>query len=471
MKYKITNSNSLTSPIDQYLNRLVEQIRSKSAREMVREEMKAHIEDQYAENLFHGMNEEKAMEAAIRDMGDPVEVGIAMDRVHRPRPAIGMLIVMSVIAVCSILIISRMNSSAQAAGYDMYGPGRFVLHVILGFAVMIVLYHLDYSRIARYAKVICGGFAALEILCCFTGAGVYVNGNKMWIHFGALHISMLAIAFLFIPLFAAILYQHRGTSLKGLLIGLAWMMIQTILTLKCTSIATAGLVFYTMAILVTITVYKGWFVKKKYMFTGFFWGIILILPVVILGITLERESIILHRLNRLSAFFLHQGTDENYVSNMLRSLIRNSSFIGSTHTAEKSIFASLPDYNSSFILTWLASVYGKISILVVCAVFTLLIIWMFQSALKQKNQLGMIMGCGCGILMLAVVGLNILVNLSLLPGTTTFLPFFSYGGSGMIVCYAFMGIVMSIYRWQNVLPEHVDIHRRRWRITVEVKRE
>lgn len=459
------------SPIDQYLTPLLEQIRSKSAREMVREEMNSHIEEQYADNLFLGMNEEKAMEAAIRDMGDPVEVGVAMDRIHRPKPAVGMLILMAAIAVCSILIYSHMYSSAQAAGYDMYGPGRFVLHVTLGFAVMLILYRLDYSRIAQFAKVIGGIFIAMELLCCFTEAGVRVNGNKMWLHFGTLNISMLAIAFLFVPVFGAILYQHRGTSLKGLIVSIVWMVIQTILVLECTSIPIAVLVFYTMAVLVTIAVYKGWFVKKRRMFTGLFWAIILMFPAAFLSLALGREGSVVYRSRRLTAFFLSPDADENYVSNMLRTLLKDSSFVGSSHAAQGTIFESLPDYNSSFILTWLASAYGTITIIAVCAVFALLIIWMFQSALKQKNQLGMVMGCGCGILMLAVVVLNIFVNLSLLPTTTTFLPFFSHGGSGMIVCYALMGIVMSIYRRQNVLPEHVDSRRRKWRIEIELKKD
>ena len=69
----------------EYLDALSGQIRSGRARQAVREELEAHILDQAQAYADSGMEEQEALEQAVRQMGDPVEVGIDMDRIHRPR--------------------------------------------------------------------------------------------------------------------------------------------------------------------------------------------------------------------------------------------------------------------------------------------------------------------------------------------------------------------------------------------------
>ena len=70
-----------------YLNILEGQIRAKRARPMVVREVEDHIEDQKAAFLAEGMTGEEAEEAAVLEMGDPVEAGVALDRIHRPQMA------------------------------------------------------------------------------------------------------------------------------------------------------------------------------------------------------------------------------------------------------------------------------------------------------------------------------------------------------------------------------------------------
>lgn len=38
-----------------------------------------------------------------------------------------------------------------------------------------------------------------------------------------------------------------------------------------------------------------------------------------------------------------------------------------------------------------------------------------------------------------------------------FFPFISSGGSNLLISYAFLGIVMSIYKYKAAYPQHVDI--------------
>ena len=70
--------------MEAYLEKLLSQIRCKKARPFISEEIKRHIEDQIAENLTEGMDAKTAEEKAVEDMGDPVQVGISLDKIHKP---------------------------------------------------------------------------------------------------------------------------------------------------------------------------------------------------------------------------------------------------------------------------------------------------------------------------------------------------------------------------------------------------
>ena len=68
----------------EYMETLKEQIQNKRARSLVAEEIRGHIEEQMEEYRAEGMSEEESKREAVRQMGDPVETGCALNRIHRP---------------------------------------------------------------------------------------------------------------------------------------------------------------------------------------------------------------------------------------------------------------------------------------------------------------------------------------------------------------------------------------------------
>ena len=76
---------------------------------------------------------------------------------------------------------------------------------------------------------------------------------------------------------------------------------------------------------------------------------------------------------------------------------------------------------------------------------------------KQKNQLENIMGFGCGMLLCMNLLMNAGITLGLIPDTSSFMPFFSAGRSNIILSYAITGIILSIYKYQNVYTANVRV--------------
>ena len=101
--------------METYLEKLLSQIRCKKARPYIAEEIRDHIECQIADNLSEGMTSEEAEKNAVADMGDPVEVGISLDRIHKPKIAWRLLVIVGILSLLGILI---QQSILRQPGYQ-----------------------------------------------------------------------------------------------------------------------------------------------------------------------------------------------------------------------------------------------------------------------------------------------------------------------------------------------------------------
>lgn len=121
---------------EEYLTILTEQIRCRMARGAVREEFLCHIEDQKAAFLSEGMEQAEAEEAAVREMGDPVETGNELDRIHRPKMAWGMIALIAVLSIVGYLAQCLLQEKWIAAG----GTGMVMTYMMLGLLLSIYRY-------------------------------------------------------------------------------------------------------------------------------------------------------------------------------------------------------------------------------------------------------------------------------------------------------------------------------------------
>lgn len=70
---------------ESFIRNVTEQIRCVRARDAIARELSDHISDQAEVYEAMGESHEDAVNRAVREMGDPVEVGVELDRVHRPQ--------------------------------------------------------------------------------------------------------------------------------------------------------------------------------------------------------------------------------------------------------------------------------------------------------------------------------------------------------------------------------------------------
>ncbi|MDD2958498.1 MAG: FtsW/RodA/SpoVE family cell cycle protein [Lachnospiraceae bacterium] len=441
--------------MEEYLSTLLSQIRCEKARNLVNAEIRGHIEDQAEENRKKGMSEAQALEAAVKDMGDPVEAGVMLDQIHRPQAAWGMILLMAVISLVSVLIHVVIGINADDT--MVYSGRQYILRsagsVLIGFGAMLAVYRIDYSFMGKFAKIIAAVCVIFLALLFFVpGLSLTLNGSIGYIPIGSGTISIKYGLLLLVPIYGALLYQYRGSGYKGLLKSLLWMFSIVFLTICLPAISMAAELLLMMGVLLTMAVWKGWFGTARKRILAAFWSVAAGGPMLLAAQLFLSGRLAGYQTERFRYFLSGDTSKYDYTGTMLKSCLTQMKVLGA---GEKSTAVTVPCFNSDYILTFLGTFYGLIAAILVCLVLLFVTFRIFRISIRQKNQLGMIMGCGCGLVFLVSILTNIAQNLSLLPRMGSFLPLFSFGGTGIVVCYVLIGIILSVYRYKNVLPVHL----------------
>ena len=106
----------------------------------------------------------------------------------------------------------------------------------------------------------------------------------------------------------------------------------------------------------------------------------------------------------------------------------------------------LPEPENDFIFSIACEELGLIGAGLILALFVLLILRGYWIALHARDRFGSLLVVGITTLMAVQVFLNISVVTNFLPTTGVSLPFFSYGGTALMIQLVEMGIVLGVSR-------------------------
>ena len=406
---------------EEYIRTLTEQIRCKMARPEVAREIGDHIEDQTRAFMSEGMSRQEAESAALKDMGNPVDAGVELDKVHRPAMPWGMIALIIALSVLSCIFQYLLNQKSISAGGDGYSMGRQILFTMCGILAMTGVCFADYTRIAARARELMTGLILLLIL----GRqffGLTANGADRWIAMpGGQAVNVLLLLMLTVPLYAAVLYGYRGKGWSVIWKGVLWMVPGCWIAVRCSSIWMACVLFLTYLAMLGLAVWRGWYrLPGKAVFAGICTAAVL-LPVI------------------MAVLILFYGDD-----------YQKSRLVGAGD-------AMVPDVSflpalSDFLLVNVARYYGILAAVLLSGLLIFLLLRFLRLSLRQRNQLGMLMGTGCAAVFLIEAVFYFMNNCGVMY-LGNYCPFFSYGGSGAIVMYLLLGIMLSICRYQNTAPE------------------
>ena len=401
----------------EYLEILAEQIRYKKALPMIEKELEDHMEDQKKDFLASGMTEKEAEAAAVMEMGDPVAVGVDMDRIHRPKMVWGLILLTGALYLAGMIFRYLL--------YDRSGLGIYIanswVYYVLAFVVMIGVCYVDYSRIGEKARELTVGLFLILMAGIWFG-GTVVNGSVGWISVGGMMIlNVRVLVYLFLPLYGAILYRYRGQGYEVIWKAAAWMLPAVVV------------VFYANSLMLALLLCVFSMVIFLLLYAGMVWKF---------GALYQKE--------RLQMLLPPYGADISAVMEPLRSAAANSHMVGSSAQAMK----GLEMYGDrDFLFTYILSFCGILTAVLFISLIAVLLFYLLKHTLRQRNQAGRIMGLGCTVVLVGRLVIYLLGNLGLQPYGDGYCPFLSTGGSSAVVTGILLGLLFSIYRYQNIAKE------------------
>ena len=284
-----------------------------------------------------------------------------------------------------------------------------------------------YKRYARHFMAL-----TLVLLALVPIIGVRANGSRRWLGVGSLTVQPSELAKLaVILLFAAMISRRRGrmkSFREGILpFALILCVIVGLLVLEPHFSASVIILALGAAMLFLGGAPLGWFIAA-FGAGGAALGILLVFfPYASSRITTWRDP-------------FSSSSDEGYQIVQSLYTIGSGGLGGVGLGASRQKYLYLPEEHNDFIFSVLCEELGFLGAALV------LILRGYRIALRCPDPFSFLVTAGITTLLAIQVFLNVAVVTNLLPCTGISLPFFSYGGTALMIQLAEMGIVLSASR-------------------------
>lgn len=460
--------------MEEFIRNITEQIRCVRAREAVARELSDHILDQAAAYEEQGEEHETAVSRAVHEMGDPVEIGVELDRIHRPQTDVKLIVMVLLFSIGGMLLQYILGGYAPMDGQNgasvyLTQFGRQSLILLVSFGVMAGMYFLDYSFIGRYAWAVYWGMTFVFFILKIVGREV--NGR---------HPAMLMLVYLYIPVYAGILYRLRGKGFGAVIKGIGMQFLTAAFANFFSNILHAACAVYMIQmVLLLLAVCRGWFQVNKRDAVIAVVTVSVIAPLAVGLLVMVREPA--HgsfRMERIRAFLQAmvdpqaELNQSGYIYGWIREALSQSKLVGA---CEEILFADeivwMVPRTDPFILLETVLLFGILAGLLVVAAFAALIVHAFRIVRRQKNQLGFMVSAACFLVFLDNCVEGILINSGFYPVTSLQFPFLS-SGVGATITYAVMiGLLLSIYRNEKIVTDYTVAGRPVWRLRVRLEKK
>ena len=108
-------------------------------------------------------------------------------------------------------------------------------------------------------------------------------------------------------------------------------------------------------------------------------------------------------------------------------------------------YYSVPNAHNDFVFSWIGNVTGFVGCCVVLGILFALVCKTFATGARSEDMLGSFICVGIGGALMAQIAVNVGMNLRVLPVIGVTLPFYSAGGSSVLMLYICVGLVLSVY--------------------------
>ncbi|ERI99845.1 MULTISPECIES: putative lipid II flippase FtsW [Eubacteriales] len=351
------------------------------------------------------------------------------------------------VLVLVIFGLVMLFSASYAFAYYNYGNSfHFILRqgifAVGGVTMMLAISKIDYHIYEKFSYILIGLSVVLLIVVLFMEP---LNNARRWINLGFTTFQPSEVAkFAVIVLFAHLInvnYKRLQTFRYGVLPFMA------VLAVIC------GLMVLEPHLSGTILIVTIGFTMMFIGGTGTKWFVMGGVAIVgALAFLLLFTPLLEHAIPRLemwqNPFIDKQGDGWQTVQSLLAIGSGGVFGLGLGNSRQKHLY--VPEPHNDFIFSILCEELGLVGGLIVIILFILLVVRGFAIAMKAKDKFGSMLALGLTFQVGLQALLNIAVVTNTVPNTGISLPFFSYGGTSLLMLLGEMGIVLSVSRHANI---------------------
>lgn len=347
---------------------------------------------------------------------------------------IAMLLLLG-LGLVTLYIISG-ASGLRIKGNELHFVKNQCIYCLIGFFLMLVCILFPLKWIKKLLPFIVLGTALICLITIIPGIGIKLNGARRWIRIPILgrfqpsELAKIAVVLYLAHIFSKENNKGAGAVVHGAVVLFAFVLIIFLQDDFSTAffILILGLAVFFMA---GVKIY--WFVSFGLM----------VFPVAFLFIFTKK-----YRVERLVAFFnpsydLH---GLNYQVSRACEVISSGGFWGKGINGDLRSVFTIPEVQADFIFAGWAEVMGLFGVLIYFVLLVYFAVKGFAFALNCADKF-------CGLTVFGLVTSIVLQSLmncgvvcGALPSTGIPLPFFSSGGSSLVMTLMMCGIIMNIFR-------------------------
>ena len=339
-------------------------------------------------------------------------------------------------------------SASYAYSYEYYNNSyRFILKQAalggVGVIAMLVISKIDYHILRKFSWIVYAITFVMLVVLLMIPPMVKGMNVKRWMIIGPINfqpseIAKFAIVLLFSSLIAANYKQMRDFKFVAIMI--------LILGVTCGLVAAEPHLSATILIFligIVIMVIGG--LQMRYIIGGALLGAG--------GVAFAiMTNLISYGSDRIKYWFDPWLDAKGKGFQTIQSLlaIGSGGILGRGIGQSRQKYLWVPEPHNDFIFSIVCEELGLIGAIVIIVLFALLVWRGFVIAMRAPDRFGSLLAIGLTFQVGLQAMLNIWVVTNTIPNTGISLPFFSYGGTSLLILLAEMGIVLSVSRTSNI---------------------
>lgn len=353
-----------------------------------------------------------------------------------------LLLSLGIVMVLSASAPSSLSTTGNSYTYVI----KQIIFAVIGIVLMFIISKIDYRIYKKFYKVayIISIIALAAVIV--PGIGVEVKGATRWINLGFGQFQPSEIAKIgLIVFYAGYLTEHKNELKyfwRGCIKSFCYLIPPIAILFFLQDHLSASVVIVAV---ISIMMIMGGIKLKHFMSIGITGGSAAAIGMLLLATMTEKGAFRLARLTTFLNPWVDPTGDGWQVIQGLYAIGSGGLFgVGLGESKQKYLY--IPEPHNDFIFAIIAEELGFIGCTVVITLFALFIWRGLLVAMKAKDSFGSLLAVGITSLVGIQAIINIAVVTSSMPATGMSLPFFSYGGTALLILLCSMGILLNISR-------------------------